>query len=137
MREKNSNFWDMAFDSDIVYGMCLWNATLNLFRDSRLRLEVNGMLRSSAIQGLYDLPASGNLDLSLLYDFGKNNRHRLRVFCNDIFETQSISPRMEYGRLNAKSVYTSFRSAGISLTLRLGEYKERERNEPDISRLRH
>lgn len=136
MREKNSNFWDMAFDRDIVYGMCLWNATLNLCRDSRLRLEVNGMLRSSAIQGLYDLPASGNLDLSLLYDFGKNNRHRLRVFCNDIFETQSISPRMEYGRLNAKSVYTSFRSAGISLTLRLGEYKERERNEPDISRLR-
>ena len=43
---------------------------------------------------------------------------------------------LKYCRLNAKSVYTSFRSAGISLTLRLGEYKERERNEPDISRLR-
>lgn len=136
MREKDSDFYDIAFDRNIMYGMALWNATFNLQQNNRLRLEVNSMIRSKAIQGLYDLPASGNLDLSLLYDFGKNRRHRLRVYCNDIFETQSISPRMDYGRLKAKNIYPSFRSAGVSLTLRLGDYKEKERKEADLSRVR-
>ena len=122
MREKDSNFYDIAFDRNIMYGMALWNATFNLQQNNRLRLEVNSMIR--------------NLDLSLLYDFGKNRRHRLRVYCNDIFETQSISPRMDYGRLKAKNIYPSFRSAGVSLTFRLGDYKEKERKEADLSRVR-
>lgn len=137
MREKDSDFYDMEFDRNTVYGMALWNATFNLRQDNCLRLEVNSSIRSKAIQGLYDLPASGNLDLSLLYDFGKSRRHRLRVFCNDVFETQSISPRMDYGRLKAKNIYPSFRSVGVSLTFRLGDYKEKERKEADLSRVRN
>lgn len=136
MREKDSDFWDTAFDRDIVYGMLICNATFNLCQDKSLRMEANGMIRSKAIQGLYDLPASGNLDLSLLYDFGRNKRHRLRVFCNDLFETSGISPRMDYGRLKAKNTYKLFRSVGVSVALRLGDYKEKERAKADTSRFK-
>ena len=41
------------------------NHTLTLSSRPDLRLIVNGMMRSKAIQGIYDLPVSGYVDVAL------------------------------------------------------------------------
>ena len=62
------------------------NHTVTLFSHPDIKLIVSGMIRSKAIQGIYDLPASGNLDIALRYGFA-NGKALLTLRCNDLFET--------------------------------------------------
>ena len=68
-RDKDSDFYDIPFDRDIFYGMALMDNTFTLSTRYNLKLLVNGLIGSKTIQGIYDLPASGNLDASLRWGF--------------------------------------------------------------------
>ena len=76
LRDKDSDFYDLPFDRRTLAGVAVLNATFKLPVKPDLRLTLNGFCQTGAIQGIYDLPTSGNLDLGLRYAFaGGVQRH--------------------------------------------------------------
>lgn len=100
-----------------------------------LTMTVDGMIRSKAHQAIYDLLGSGNLDLGLRWQFWKKQAI-LHVFCNDIFETSVINPRIDYKGQWLRMDFSCYRQFGISLTAKLGGYKAKKEKTVDTSRFR-
>lgn len=134
-RQKDSDFWDIPFDRKVYYAMAFMNNTFSVSNKPDLKVIVSGMIRSKAIQGIYDLPASGNVDAAIRYTFAKG-KALLTLRCNDIFETGQISPFIRYATQNVTNTYSSFREFGISFTYKFGGYKEKQREEVDTSRFK-
>ena len=104
-REKDSDFWDIPFDRKQCYGIAQMNNTFTLSTKPDLKLTVTGFVHSKAIQGIYDLPVSGNVNAALRYGFAKG-RAVLNLYCNDIFETGQISPRIRFQTQNVTNHYS-------------------------------
>ena len=92
-------------------------------------------VHSKAIQGIYDLPVSGNVNAALRYGFAKG-KAILNLYCNDIFETGQISPRIRFRTQNVTNHYSCFRELGVSFTYKFGGYKEKQREGVDTSRFK-
>lgn len=133
MREKNSQYFDLPFDRAVAYGMATLDQTFTL--SPALSLNVSGMVRSRALQGIMDLPASGNVDLGLRYTFARKNAV-VSLFAKDLFETAAISPQASYATQQFTMRLPAYRQIGLALTYRFGGYKEKRRSEADTSRLR-
>lgn len=58
-REKDSDFWNIPFDRKQCYVIAQMNHTFTLSTKPDLKLTLTGFVHSKAIQGIYDLPASG------------------------------------------------------------------------------
>lgn len=56
------------------------------------------------------------------------------LYCNDIFETGQISPRIRFQTQNVTNHYSCFREFGVSFTYKFGGYKEKQREGVDTSR---
>ena len=134
-RDKDSDFYDLPFDRRIFMGMASLNSTFILPVKPDLRLTLSGFVRSKAHQGIYDLPASGNLDLGLRYAFAKGNCI-LTAWCKDIFQTAGIDPQIRYGRQWVTNDYSCFRSVGLSFAWKFGGYQEKKREAVDTSRFK-
>ena len=134
-REKDSDFWDIPFDRKQCYGIAQMNNTFTLSTKPDLKLTVTGFVHSKAIQGIYDLPVSGNVNAALRYGFAKG-RAVLNLYCNDIFETGQISPRIRFQTQNVTNHYSCFRELGVSFTYKFGGYKEKKREGVDTSRFK-
>ena len=132
-REKDSDFYDIPFDRNIIFGMFVMNNTFTLSKKHNLKLLVNGMIRSKGIQGNYDL--SGNLDASLRWGFA-GGRGLLNIFCSDIFQTSMISPVIDYGGQYVHTSYKGWRRAGVALTWKFGGYTEKRREAVDTGRFK-
>lgn len=133
MQERDDDFYDLSFNRSIAYGMTTMHNTFTLARHPELTLSVDGMIRSKAHQATYDLPPSGNLDLSLRCRFWKK-RAALRLFCNDLFKTGRINPRIDYRGQHLTMTFACYRELGLSFTYTFGGFKERSREEIDTSR---
>ena len=133
--EKDSDFYDMSFDRHKVYLYVFLNNSFTISRKPYLIMNVNGSYNTAAIQGLYDLPQSGNLDMSLTWRFLKEKAN-LTVGCYDVLETQGISPYMNYGKQVVYNHYPSYREFKLTFSYRFGAYKDKERKEVDTSRFR-
>ena len=133
--EKDSDFYDMSFDRHKVYLYVILNNNFTISRKPHLIMNVNGSYNTAAIQGLYDLPQSGNLDMSLTWRFLKEKAN-LTVGCYDALETQGISPYMNCGKQVVYNHYPSYREFKLTFSYRFGAYKDKERKEVDTSRFR-
>ena len=133
MKEKCSAFYDIPFNRDIAWVMVSLRNNFTLVPE-HLYINLDGMIRSKAHQAIYDLPASGNVDISLKYIFWRK-RATLHVFCNDIFETSGIDPVIHYGNQNMKMDFSCYRQVGVSLVYRFGGYKDKSK-EVDTSRFK-
>ena len=133
--EKDKDFWDIPFDRKQCYGIAQMNNTFTLSTKPDLKLTLTGFVHSKAIQGIYDLPTSGNVNVALRYGFAKN-KAILNLYCNDIFETGQISPRIRFKTQNVTNHYSCFREFGVSLTYKFGGYKEKQREAVDTSRFK-
>lgn len=122
MREKCSAYYDIPFDRDILWVMGNVRNNFTLVKDI-LFLNLDGMIRSKALQAIYNLPSSGNVDLGLKYIFC-HKRATLHVFCNNIFETNGIDPMIHYANQNLKMDFSDYRQFGISFTYKFGDYKD-------------
>lgn len=134
-REKDDDFYDLPFDRRICYGMAILNNNITLSTRPDLHLSIYGFVRSKAYQGLYDLPASGNVDIALRYAFAGKNCI-LSAWCNDIFETGGIDPYISYATQWVKNDYSYYRSVGLSFTWKFGGYKSKQREAVDTSRFK-
>ena len=135
MRDKDSDFYDLPFDRRSLVGIAVLNATFTLPAVPDLSLTLNGFCQTGAIQGTFDLPTSGNLDLTLRYAFAGGNCI-LSAWCKDIFETAGIDPQIRYARQWVTNDYSCFRSLGVSFTWKFGGYKEKQREGVDTSRFK-
>ena len=117
LRDKDSDFYDLPFDRRTLAGIAVLNATFKLPVKPDLRLTLNGFCQTGAIQGIYDLPTSGNLDLGLRYAFAGGNCI-LTAWCKDIFQTAGIG------------------SVGLSFAWKFGGYQEKKREAVDTSRFK-
>lgn len=134
-REKNSQFYDIPFDRDNVMTIARMNNTITLSKKPDITLSVDGMVHTRGIQAIYDLPASGNLDLSARWQFWQK-RAVLKVYCDDLFETSVINPHVDYMGQNLRMDFSCYRQVGVSFTYRFGGYKEKQREEVDRSRFK-
>ena len=135
MRVKDSDYYDCPFDRNIAYAMLSANATIRFVRSHDLSLTINGFARTKSYQGPLDLPASGNLDLSLRYAFLSGNAI-LTLYCNDLFQTMMITPECHWSGQNLRCKYSCFRTVGLSFTYRFGGYKAKNREAVDTSRMK-
>ena len=135
LRDKDSDFYDLPFDRRTLAGVAVLNATFKLPVKPDLRLTLNGFCQTGAIQGIYDLPTSGNLDLGLRYAFAGGNCI-LTAWCKDIFQTAGIDPQIRYGRQWVTNDYSCFRSVGLSFAWKFGGYQEKKREAVDTSRFK-
>lgn len=133
--EKDSDFWDIPFNRTQYYGIAQMNNTFTLSTTPDLKLTLTGFIHSKAIQGIYDLPTSGHVNIALRYGFAKN-KAILNLYCNDLFETGQISPRIRYQTQHVTNHYSCFREFGVSLTYKFGGYKEKSREDVDMSRFK-
>lgn len=133
MSERDDDFYDLPFRRSICYGLARMNNTVTF--SPSLSLTVSGYVHSRAQQGIYDLPSAGSLDVNLRWQLLKK-KATLRLWCNDIFQTSGISPEVNYGGQYSINHYPCWRELGVSLTWRIGDYKERRREEVDTSRFR-
>lgn len=114
----------------------IWgNPQLRPARTYSLSLTVSGYVHSRAQQGIYDLPSAGSLDVNPRWQLLRK-KATLRLWCDDIFQTSGISPEVNYGGQRSINHYPCWRELGVSLTWRIGDYKERRREEVDTSRFR-
>lgn len=135
MHEKCEDFYDIPFNRAMLYGMAQMSNVITLITKPDLSLTVDGMIRSKAHQAIYDLPGSGNLDLGLRWQFWKKQAV-LHVFCNDLFETSSINPRIDFKGQYMNMDFRCYREFGISLTVRFGGYKAKKKDDINTSRFR-
>lgn len=133
--EKDDDFWDIPFNRNICYGIAVLTNTFTLSKKPDLKLTLTGMARSKATQGIYDLPSSGYVNAALRYGFAKG-KAILNLYCNDIFETGQIKPRIRFGTQNVTNDYACFREIGVSFTYKFGGYREKKREEVDRSRFK-
>ena len=133
--EKDSDFWDIPFNRKRVYGIAQMNNTFTLSTKPDLKLNVTGFVHSKAIQGIYDLPTSGNVNAALRYSLAKG-KAIINLYCNDIFETGQISPYIRFSTQNVTNHYSCYRELGVSFTYEFGGYKEKAREEVDTSRFK-
>lgn len=135
VHEKCDDYYDIPFNRSIIMGMVQMSNIVTISAKHGLTMTVDGMIRSKAHQAIYDLPGSGNLDLGLRWQFWKKQAI-LHVFCNDIFETSVINPRIDYKGQWLRMDFSCYRQFGISLTVKLGGYKAKKEKTVDTSRFR-
>ena len=133
--EKCDDYYDIPFDRAIFLVIAKMSNVISISNTHNISFVVDGKIHSKAIQGVYDLPAAGNLNLGLRWQFWKKQA-TLHLFCNDIFETSSMSPHVDYKGQKLDMDFSCYRQFGMSLTYRFGDYKEKKRQEVDTSRFR-
>ena len=134
-RQKDSDFYDLPYDRHVIWTMLNLRNTITLSKKPDLTMQVNGMVRTTAIQGTYDLPSTYNLDWQLRYRF-LNSRATLTLWAENIFESNAISPRIRYHGQWIENHYPDFRSLGISFSYAFGGYKAKQREAVDTSRFK-
>ncbi|MDY6266753.1 MAG: outer membrane beta-barrel protein [Prevotella sp.] len=135
MHEKCDDYYIIPFNRSIIMGMVQMNNIVTISSKHGLTMTIDGMIRSKDHQAIYDLPGSGTLDLGLSWQFWKKQTI-LHVFCNDIFETSTVNPRIDYKSQWLRMNFNCYRQFGISLTVKLGGYKAKKEKAIDTSRFR-
>jgi hypothetical protein len=75
------------------------------------------------------------VNVGLKYQFLKK-RATLHIFCNDIFQTAVINPRIHYKNQNMKMNFSCYRTFGVSFIYNFGGYKTKEHDDVDTSRFK-
>ncbi len=132
-REKDSDFYDLPFDRSIVSVMANVRTTLRL--SPVFSMNVNAFARSKAYQGLFDLPASGNLTVELVAR-ALGERLTVKAYGTNLLRTNAIHPEMNYRSQHYRMGYADYRELGLTATYSFDGYQERQHQRVDTSRLR-
>lgn len=133
--EKCSQYYDISFNRSILWSMLNIRNTFKLITD-RLFLSLDGQFRTKAIQAIYDLPSSGNVDINIVYKFLKE-KASIKLYCNDLFETSSINPIINYCGQNLNMKFSCYRQMGITFSYNFGNYEKKERKKIDTTRFKN
>lgn len=130
--EKNSNFYDLPFERVNWFCQAKWNG--NFIFGKHLLLNLDGSIRTRAIQGVIDIPTSGALNAALTWKPLSNDKLQVKAYCNDIFKTADNYVHDNYKGQHVINEIHNNRTFGVSLTYRFGGYKSKQHEEVDTSR---
>lgn len=130
--EKNSNFYDLPFERDNWFCQVKWNG--NFIFGKHLLLNLDGSIRTRAIQGVIDIPTSGALNAALTWKPLSNDKLQVKAYCNDIFKTADNYVHDNYKGQHVINEIHNNRTFGVSLTYLFGGYKSKQHEEVDTSR---
>lgn len=135
-REKDSDFWDIPYDRNANTFVGIMNNTITVSTKPDIRFTLSGFYQCGAIQGIYDLPASGNIDASVRWTFD-SDRACLTLKGADLFDTSAINPKINFKSQNLTNRFLdSRRTVELSFSYKFGNYKEKKREEVDTSRFK-
>lgn len=136
MQAKDSDFWDIPFNRSKNVFIGTMNHSVTLCKQPDIRLNISGFYQSGAIQGIYDLSSSGNMDASLQWRFCQQ-KAQLTLKGIDLFETSLITPKIRFKGQHVTNTFThSARGVEVAFSYKLGNYKEKKREEVDTSRFK-
>lgn len=133
--EKCTQYYDISFNRSIMWGMLNIRNTFKLITN-RLFMNFDGKYRTKAIQTIYDLPSSSSVDINVVYKFLKG-KATIKLYCNDLFETSSINPIINYCGQNLNMKFSCYRQMGISFSYNFGNYENKERKKVDTTRFKN
>lgn len=136
-RQKDSHFWDTSFDRDNLAIVGTMNNNITFSSKPDLKMNISAFYQSGAIQGIYDLNPSFNLDASLIWTFAKE-KAQLVLKGLDVFNTSRIDPVIRFEQQNVTNRFTT-NNRGIELSFRykFGNYQEKQREDVDKSRFKN
>ncbi len=133
--DKCDDFFDIAFDRSKFSVRLGGNATATLSRKTDLRLTLNPIFQSCAIQGVYDIKSMFTLNASLRWaskDGAWNVIASGHNLTNRKFDTSST-----FANQNFKMLVSQDRPTGsLSIIYKFGNYKQKQHKKVDTSRLR-
>lgn len=116
-------------------GILQMNNNIVLSNKPDLKMNISGYITSpTAIQGIYDLGASGDLSAGLTWTFN-NDRAKIILKADDMFYTRTPYANIDFkGQKSKLKTVQDTRSVYISFIYRFGGYKDRESTGVDTSR---
>ena len=130
--DKNSHFYDLPFNESNWFCQAKWNG--NIIFGKHLLLNLDGSIRTTAIQGIIEVPTSGYLNAALTWKPLNNDKLQVKAYCNDIFKTAENYLHDTYkGQYVINEIHNN-RTLGVSLTYRFGGYKTKQYEKVDTSR---
>ena len=133
-RDFNHAVRYVAFNRVALYGVAALKNVVTLSTLHHLALTLDASVQTKTKQGTWDIPATGSVDVGVNWDFWKQ-RARLHAFANDLFCTAVAHPRFQQHGYSLHFDRSCYRQFGVSLTIKLGDYAEKQQPAADISRL--
>lgn len=133
--EKDDDFYNIPFDRKTIMGILQMNNNIVLSNKPDLKMNISGYITSpTAIQGIYDLGASGDLSAGLTWTFN-NDRAKIILKADDMFYTRTPYANIDFkGQKSQLKTVQDTKSISISFIYRFGGYKDRELTGVDTSR---
>ena len=134
-REKDDTFFDIPFNRTTLLGYFQLNSDIDLSSKPDIKMNISGYYSTpNAIQGIYDLGASGDLSAGLTWTFDRE-RAKLILNAGDILNTRTPSAKIDYmGQKSRLDAFQDNRQISLSFIYRFGGFKEKEKKEIDTSR---
>lgn len=132
-KELNKEFYNIPYNRSRFFILAQMTATFTLCKP--LTLTLDGTYHSKAIQGPMDIKPAGSLNAALRFKLF-NDRLLLTAYCNDILKSDRQRFTDTWHGQNISMNITNWREFGMTLTLRLNNYKERKREAVDTSRFK-
>lgn len=133
LQEKDDSYFTLAINRHRFVFVGLLDNTFTLSKQPDITFNILGKVQTRAIQAIYDLSGCQRLDMSLRWQFARNHAV-LRLYCNDLFESSSITPTINYANQHLAMHFSTYRELGINFTYKFGNYKERRHESVDTSR---
>lgn len=130
--QKDSQFYDLPFDRSKWF--CMLKYSGSFIFSKHLLFNLDGQVRTAAIQGIADIPAAGGLNAALTWKPLQDDRLTVKASCNDIFQTADGNLHDTYHGQHVINEFHSGRSFILSLTYRFGGYKAKQHEKVDTSR---
>lgn len=136
IREKDNDFWDISFNRRHTSFRVIMNNTITLSSKPNILLNISGFYQNGSIQGIYDLSRSGSLNTSLRWT-SDNQRTTVTLKGGDLLNTDYINPTINFkGQHVSSRSLPSNRGVELSVSYRIGNYKEKQREDVDTSRFK-
>lgn len=135
-RDKNDNFFDIPFDRSRFTFIGGTTTTFNLSAKPDIRFTMNGFYQNDAIQGVYDIDRILRLNGTLRWQ-SPDKRMSLSLALNNM-TNQAMLTKVDYaGQWYKMKLLGDRRKFLVTFIYRIGDFKAREHNEVDKSRMGH
>ena len=132
--DKSNNFFDLPFNRTCLSGILSGTAAAKLSSRHNIQLILNPFFQTKAIQGVYDIDPLFRLKATLRYTTA-NGKWSLVAQGDNIFNAH-INTRSTIGNQDyAMRVWMPYTKYSLTAIYRIGNFKEKKKNEVDTSRM--
>ena len=135
MQEKSVHFHDLSFNNVKYVIQAILNNTFTLSKSRpNLKLDLNGMYLSGAVQGIYSVSNLYDVTAALKWQFA-DDKATLMLKCNNIFKGNvPVTEIDESGQYSRIKQLDDTRCFTVSFIWKFGGFKKKEHEKVDASR---